>query len=91
MPAIFFLTLPPDGETGIGAEARSKAERDDVLGYSGHLSFHGGFDQFGFVPQREYRNAVETPDTPTIAAEEPGDRGDPDAFELRPGADTHPG
>ena len=40
MPAIFFLTLPPDGETGIGAEARSKAERDDVLGYSGHLSFH---------------------------------------------------
>ncbi len=60
MPAIFFLALPPAGETGTGADTRSNAERDDLLGYSGHLSFDGGFDRFGFVPQRAYPGDAES-------------------------------
>jgi len=59
MPAIFFLALLTPGETGTGAEARSQAERVDVPGYSGHLSFDGGFDQFGFVPRRTYPGTAE--------------------------------
>ncbi len=72
MPAIFFLSLPPAGETGTGAEGRSKAEGGDTLGYSGHLSFDGGFDSYGFVPQRAYPHAREA------AATEP--QPDPDSL-----------
>jgi hypothetical protein len=54
MPAIFFLSLPPDDDRGAGTEQRSKPERTDSPGYSGHLSFDGGFDQFGVVPRRAY-------------------------------------
>jgi hypothetical protein len=54
MPVVFFLSLPMTGESGIGAEGHAPAERDDTFDYSGHLSFEGGFDRFGFVPQRTY-------------------------------------
>jgi hypothetical protein len=60
MPAIFFLALPVTGETGTGAEGRLAAERDDTFGYSGHASFDGGFDRFGFVPQRTYVGGAGT-------------------------------
>ena len=60
MPAIFFLSLPPAGESGTGAEGRSKAEGGDFLGYSGHLSFDGGFDRYGLVPRRAYSGAGGT-------------------------------
>ena len=59
MPAIFFLALPSPGETGTGAEVHSQAERSDSQGYSGHLSFEGSFDQFGFVPLRSYPGRAE--------------------------------
>ena len=60
MPAIFFLSLPPTGESNSGVEGRSPAERDDALGYSGQLSFDGSFDQYGFVPRRTYAGGAET-------------------------------
>lgn len=64
MPAIFFLTLPTPGETSADLEAMSSPEHADASGYSGHLSFVGGFDQFGFMPQRSYLGAVETNELP---------------------------
>jgi hypothetical protein len=74
MPAIFFLSLPPSGETGTGAEKHSKAECGDGLGYSGHLSFDGGFDRFGFTPQRVYSDHADT--------------GEADQLDERPGWDS---
>ena len=59
MPAIFYLALPPAGESGTGGESSSEAGRND-LGYSGHLSFGAGFDQYGFMPQRAYSGSSGT-------------------------------
>jgi hypothetical protein len=57
MPATFFLAMPTLGERGTSADSRSRTERNDGSGYSGRLSFNGGFDQYGFVPQRAYSDA----------------------------------
>jgi hypothetical protein len=59
MPAIFFHALTPAGESGTGSERRSEAEQGEVPGYSGRLSFEGGFDRFGFVGSRSYVSATE--------------------------------
>ena len=74
MPAIFFLSHPPTGESGAGVEGRAPAERDDPLGYSGHLSFDGGFDQYGFTPRRDYAGggATHAPERRPEPGKQPG-------------------
>lgn len=55
MPAIFHLTLPVVREEGPPNATTAEAAQCDTLPYSGRLSFDGGFDRFGFTPQRELR------------------------------------